>query len=407
MDARTFAVHLLLNDIPPEILASEPEMRALRQDIHAHPELGFEEHRTSDLVAFKLGLWGYEVHRGLGGTGVVAKLRHGGSDRSIGLRADMDALPIQEQSGLSYASRHSGCMHACGHDGHTAMLLMAARHLAATRCFDGTVHLIFQPAEEGLGGAHRMLQEGLLEEFPCDGIYAMHNMPGYPTGMFGIRPGPFTASADSVTLVVRGRGGHGAMPAETVDPIVAGSAIVMALQTVVSRNLASTDSAVITVGTFHSGQRRNVIPDEARLELTVRAHDSRVREKVLRRIAEVAQAQAQTFGAFAEFHHEPKYPVLVNHARESEIARNVVRDWLGEEALIGDLPMQSGSEDFAFMLEKIPGCYLIIGNGIEGSDGRLRAPLHNATYDFNDDCLPVGAAFWVHLVQTCLSEMTA
>ncbi|MCJ0766149.1 M20 aminoacylase family protein [Variovorax terrae] len=392
--------------IPEAILARESEMRALRQDLHAHPELGFKESRTSNLVAERLRFWGYEVHRGLGGTGVVGTLTCGSSERRLGLRADMDALPIQEAGDRPYRSLHVGCMHACGHDGHTTMLLAAACHLAATRDFDGTLHLIFQPAEEGLGGGRRMIEDGLFDLFPCDAVFAMHNVPGLPAGRFGFRAGPFTASADTVVITVHGRGGHAAMPAETVDPVVVGSAIVMALQTVVSRNVASTDSAVVTVGAFQAGQAANVIPATASLQLTVRTHDAALRERVLRRVHEIAHAQAESFGARAEVVHTPVYPVLINHERETEFARRVALDWLGPEGLIADLPLQTGAEDFAYMLAARPGCYFVIGNGA-GEGGAGAQPLHSPAYDFNDACLPIGAAFWARLARRYLGTEPA
>ena len=267
-----------------EIAAVLPEMVALRHHIHQHPELAFEEHATSDLVAERLAAWGYEVHRGLGGTGVVGRLRHGSSAKSIGLRADMDALPIVETTGLAYASRHHGKMHACGHDGHTATLLAAARHLARTRRFSGTLNLIFQPAEEGGGGALRMVQDGLFEMFPCDAIYGLHNAPGQPVGTLAFRSGPTLASADRVIIVLKGRGGHAAMPHFSADPIVAGSSIVMALQSIVARNVDPLLSAVVTVGLFQSGTVNNVIPGSARLELSVRALDREVRKLLRQRI---------------------------------------------------------------------------------------------------------------------------
>lgn len=281
------------------------------------------------------------------------------------------------------------------------MLLLAACHLAAQRGFDGTLNLIFQPAEEGLGGGRRMVEEGLFDQFPCDAVFALHDVPGYPTGQFGFRAGPFMASSDAVTITVKGRGGHGAMPAETIDPVVAGSAIVMALQTIVSRNIASTDSAVVSVGAFNAGNRRNVIPGEAVLQLTVRAHGSAVRERVLRRIVELARAQAESFGAQAQVDVQPVYPVLVNHERETAFARQVVQDWRGPQALIPEMEMQSGAEDFAYMLQERPGCYLIIGNG------EAAAPLHSDGYDFNDACLPIGAAFWARLTRAWLPQAGA
>jgi len=385
----------------PGIRAIENEMIALRRHIHAHPELSFEEFATAELVAAKLEEWGYQVHRGLGGTGVVGILSHGESSKVIGLRADMDALPIVEATGLPYASRNEGVMHACGHDGHTAMLLAAARHLAENRQFDGTLVVIFQPAEEGDGGAQRMLEDGLFERFPCDAVFAMHNMPGLPTGKFGFRAGPFMASTDTVTIRVDGVGGHGAMPHKAVDPVLVGSAIVMALQSIVARNVDPLDTAVVTVGAFHAGQAANVIPDHAELQLSVRALKPAVRDQLIARITTLAEAQAESFGARAtvEVDEAQRFPALINHAEATAFARQVAFDWLGEDGLIADMAPLTGSEDFAVMLERCPGCYLIIGNG----DGEGGCMVHNPGYDFNDACLPLGASYWVRLVESFLA----
>ncbi|OXC79281.1 M20 aminoacylase family protein [Caballeronia sordidicola] len=379
--------------------ASSEEMIKLRRRIHAYPELGYEEFITSDLIAGQLLEWGYEVRRGFGGTGVVGTLKAGGSSRSIGLRADMDALPLNEQTGLSYASIHPGKMHACGHDGHTAMLLGAAKQLAKSRAFNGTLNLIFQPAEEGLAGARRMLEEGVLTEFPCDAIFAMHNMPGFPAGKLGFRAGPFMASADQVTVRIIGSGGHGAMPHKAVDPIVVCAGIVFALQTIVSRNVAPLDMAVITIGAIHAGETSNVIPDEANMRISVRALRPEVRDHLEQRIRAVVQAQASVYGAHAEVKYEASFPVLVNDAAMTEFAANVARDWLGEAALIKDLQQLTASEDFAWFLQKCPGCYLIIGNG----DGEGSCMVHNSGYDFNDDILVTGAGYWVQLVERFLA----
>ncbi|MCG5076785.1 M20 aminoacylase family protein [Paraburkholderia tagetis] len=381
-----------------DIHASSSEMIQLRQQIHAHPELGYEEFMTSDLVAERLAQWGYEVHRGLAGTGVVGTLKGGTGARRIGLRADMDALPVQEQTGLPYASRHAGKMHACGHDGHTAMLLAAARHLAQTRSFNGTLNLFFQPAEEGFAGARRMLEDGVLERFPCDAVFAMHNMPGHPAGQFGFRAGAFMASADEVAVRVTGLGGHGAMPHKTVDPVVVCAAIVFALQTIVSRNVAPLDTAVITVGAIHAGEASNVIPDEARMAISVRALNPNVRDELERRIKEVIAAQAAVYGARAEVTYEASYPVLVNDARMTAFAEKVARDWVGDAGMIADLQPLTGSEDFAWFLQRCPGCYLIIGNG----DGEGSCMVHNPGYDFNDNILMTGASYWTRLVENFL-----
>jgi len=392
-----------MTDLPalPGIRALEEEMIALRQHIHAYPELSFEEFATADLVAGKLSEWGYEVHRGLGGTGVVGLLRQGSGGRMIGLRADMDALPIIEQTGLPYSSRHEGVMHACGHDGHTAMLLAAARFLAESRDFDGSLVVIFQPAEEGDGGAQRMLDDGLFELFPCDAVFAMHNMPGLPVGKLGFLEGPFMASTDTVTIRVDGVGGHGAMPHKAVDPVLAGSAIVMALQSIVSRTVDPLDTAVVTVGVFHAGIAANVIPDHAELQLSVRALKASVRDELIERITRIAQAQASGFGARAtvDVDEAQRFPALFNDEAKTAFARQVAIDWVGEEGLIPNMKPLTGSEDFAVMLQRCPGCYLLIGNG----DGEGGCMVHNPGYDFNDDCLATGASYWVRLVEAFLA----
>lgn len=384
----------------PGIQAIEDEMIAVRQHLHAHPELSFEEFATSDLIASKLLEWGYEVHRGLGGTGVVGRLQLGSGHKVIGLRADMDALPITEQTGLPYASKHEGKMHACGHDGHSAMLLAAAKYLAQHRAFEGTLTLIFQPAEEGDGGARRMLEDGLFQRFPCDAVFAMHNMPGLPVGTFGFRSGPFMASTDTVTIRIHGVGGHGAMPHKAIDPVLVGSAMVMALQSVVARNIDPLDCAVVSVGAFHAGIASNVIPERAELQLSVRALTLAVRDQLIERITALAQAQAASFGATVQVlvDEAQRFPPLVNHEQPTAFARQVALDWLGSEGVICDTAPLTGSEDFAVMLQHCPGSYLLIGNG----DGEGGCMVHNPGYDFNDDCLALGASYWVRLVETFL-----
>ena len=384
--------------IPAGIADLEEEMIALRRRIHAHPELAYEEFATADLVAERLQEWGYTVRRGLGQTGVVGQLKVGHGTKRLGLRADMDALPIHEQTGLPYASKIPGKMHACGHDGHTAMLLAAAKHLARSKSFDGTLNLVFQPAEEGQAGARKMLEDGLFEAFPCDAVFAMHNMPGYPTGKFGFRPGSFMASSDTVIVKVTGRGGHGAMPHKAVDPVVVCAQIVLALQSIVSRNIAPLDMAIITVGAIHAGEAPNVIPETAEMRLSVRALRPEVRDYLQTRITEVVEAQAAVYGARAEVDYQRRYPVLVNDAARTGCAQQVARDWLGETGLIPDMQPLTGSEDFAFLLEQCAGSYLIIGNG----DGEGGCMVHNPGYDFNDDCLASGAAYWVRLTEAFL-----
>ena len=384
--------------IPAGIAEVEEEMIALRHSIHAHPELAYEEFATSDLVAERLREWGYTVHRGMGQTGVVGQLKVGNGTRRLGLRADMDALPIHETTGLPYASKLPGKMHACGHDGHTAMLLAAAKHLAREKSFDGTLNLIFQPAEEGLAGGKKMLDDGLFEQFPCDAVFAMHNMPGFPTGKLGFLPGSFMASSDTVIIKVIGRGGHGAVPHKAVDPVVVCAQIVLALQSIVSRNIAPLDMSIITVGAIHAGEAPNVIPETAEMRLSVRALRPEVRDHLQQRITEVATGQAAVFGARAEVDYQRRYPVLVNDPAMTALARQVALDWLGEDGLIHEMQPLTGSEDFAFLLERCAGSYLIIGNG----DGEGGCMVHNPGYDFNDACLATGAAYWVKLAQTFL-----
>ncbi len=384
-----------------EIRAHEDEMVDIRRQIHANPELAYEEHSTADLVAERLTRWGYEVHRGLAGTGVVGTLRAGTSQRHIGLRADMDALPIRETSGKAWASKVFGKMHACGHDGHTAMLLAAARHLAATGNFDGILHLVFQPAEEGQAGARRMLDEGFLDLFPCEAMFGMHNMPGRPEGKIMAVPGFAMASSDSAVITVRGKGGHGAMPQTTVDAVVVAASIVMALQTVVSRNVPPLQMGVVTVGALLAGDAPNVIPGEAELRLSIRAFRPDVRDLLQRRVTEIAQTQAAVYGATAEVNYQRRYPVLHNDPAQTEFCKQVVRDWLGPDGLIEDIEPVTGSEDFAFFLEKVPGCYVFIGNG-EGSEGGCM--VHNPGYDFNDRVLPTGASYWVRVAETYLQR---
>lgn len=377
------------------------EFIQLRRDIHRHPELAFEEHRTSDLVAAKLQSWGYQVHRGLGGTGVVGTLKRGASARKLGIRADMDALPIQEASGAEWASARPGLMHACGHDGHTAMLLAAAKAIAQAPEFDGTLNLIFQPAEEGGGGAVRMMDDGLFEHHPCDAVFAMHNMPGMPVGHLVFRDGAAMASSDYATIRIHGTGGHGAMPHRAADPLVAASSIVMALQTIVSRNVDPLHTAVVTVGALHAGQANNVIPALATLELSVRALDPQVRLLLEQRIKALVAAQAESFGVRAEVAWRQGYCVLVNHPAQTDFARQVALDLVGPERVTLNGPQLTGSEDFAFMLEKVPGSYLLIGNGDGDSAGACM--VHNPAYDFNDDNIATGSAYWIALVKAYLA----
>ncbi len=391
-----------LHDKLQALQAQAAEFIAVRRDIHKHPEMGYKEYRTSDLVAEQLTAWGYQVTRGLGGTGVVGQLQRGTGSKSVGLRADMDALPIDEGTGLPYASCNTGIMHACGHDGHTAMLLAAAKHIAQKAKFSGTVNLIFQPAEEGLGGAKKMMEDGLFKQFPCDAIFGMHNMPGHPQGHLVMRDGAAMASSDNVTITIEGTGGHGAMPHRAADPVVAASAIVMGLQSIVARNVDPQEMAVITVGAFNAGKANNVIPQLATLRLSVRALNREVRELLEKRITELTHAQAESYGVKASIDYKRGYPVLVNHMAETDFVQQVAQELVGKDRVLRNPRALTGSEDFAFMLEEVPGCYLLIGNGDGTGDGHGACMVHNPGYDFNDDNVAVGSAFWSLLVERFL-----
>ncbi|MFP2515587.1 M20 aminoacylase family protein [Buttiauxella agrestis] len=383
----------------PEIKASEDEMIAIRHYLHANPELSLEEFKTSDLVAKQLESWGYKVTRGIGTTGVVGSLKKGDSNKSIGLRADMDALPIFEETKLPWASTVAGKMHACGHDGHTTILLAAAKYIASESCeFNGTVHLIFQPAEEAIGGADLMIKEGLFERFPCDRVFALHNMPGLPTGKLGFYSGNFMASADTVKITIKGYGGHGAYPQRTVDPIVTGAALITALQTIVSRNVTPGETAIVTVGTFQSGIASNVIPDSAVMELTVRAMKPEIRDLLIKRIEELADFTAKSFGASCDVEVYDSYPVLINDDEQTAFARELAVEFFGKDAVLDTVLPSTGSEDFAFMLQERPGSYFLLGNGEKGEKGGCM--VHNPGYDFNDAIISTGASFFSRLVQT-------
>ncbi|WP_255581789.1 M20 aminoacylase family protein [Cupriavidus sp. AU9028] len=382
-----------------DTIDSRAELEAIRHAIHQHPELGFEEHRTAELVAQRLERWGYRVTRGVGGTGVVGTLSQGDGTRSIGIRADMDALPILETTALPYASVHCGKMHACGHDGHTAILLGAARQLARTRNFDGTVHLIFQPAEEigaGASGAQRMLADGLFERFPCDAIFGLHNHPGVPAGTLMFRSGPMMAACDTVTITIHGKGGHAARPHQSIDPILIAGSLVMALQSVVSRNVDPNETAVVTIGSLHAGHAANVIPESARMEISVRSFSPEVRASLEARIRQLVTAHVEGYGASVDIDYRPGYPVVVNSEAETEFARQVAEELVGPDKVVSQIPLISGSEDFAYFLQQRPGCFVRLGNGAG------RPLLHNPGYDFNDDNLTVGAAYWTRLVERYL-----
>ncbi len=374
------------------------ELIETRRHLHAHPELSFEEHETAAYVADRLERWGYEVTRNVGGLGVVGRLRQGTGGRSIAIRADMDALPIMEATGLPYASTAAGKMHACGHDGHTTMLLGAAEYLARTRHFNGTVNLIFQPAEEaGKGsGAQAMIKDGLFDRFPCDAIFGLHNHPGAPAGTFLMRPGPLMAASDTATITIVGRGGHASRPHLTVDPIVVAANMVMALQTVVSRNVNPIETAVVTVGTIHGGTASNVIPETAEIVASIRSFSPEVRDLLERRVRGIATSIAEAHGASVSIDYERGYPVVINSDKETAFAIDVLKELVGDDK-VGVCPMIPGSEDFAYFLEHKPGCFLRLGNG-ENSP-----ILHSSKYDFNDDSLTTGAAMWARLTERFLS----
>jgi amidohydrolase len=393
-----------------DIVGSADELAALRRDIHAHPELGFEEQRTSDLVAAQLAGWGIPLHRGLGRTGVVGLVhgRDGGAcGRAIGLRADMDALPVHEANRFAHASRHAGLMHACGHDGHTAMLLAAARHLARRRDFDGTAVLIFQPAEEGRGGAQAMIADGLFERFPVEAVFGLHNWPGYPQGSLACSPGPVMASANTFQLVIRGAGGHAALPHLAADPMPVACQVVQAWQTIISRNKRPLDTAVLSVTMMHGGEVGNVIPDRCTLEGTVRTYRDEVLDLVERRMRDIARHTCAAHGMSCDFEFLRRAPAVVNHAKEAAVAARVAaRVCAPGLAMVQEPAMPS--EDFAYMLQERPGAYAFIGNGdgLHREHGHGEGPcmLHNPSYDFNDALLPLGATYWVELVREWLGQ---
>ena len=389
--------------IADRIALMHAELTEWRRDLHAHPELGFEETRTSDLVAAKLAAFGCEVHRGLGKTGVVGTLRAGASPRSVGLRADMDALPIAEANLFAHRSQHQGKMHACGHDGHTTMLLGAARYLAETRNFDGTVHFIFQPAEEGLGGAKAMVEDGLFEKFPCDAIFGMHNRPSLPLGHFAVRAGPMMAAGAFFDIRVTGKGAHGARPETGIDPVMVAAHIAIALQTIVSRNAPPVETAVLSVTKIHGGDAYNVIPQTAQLAGTVRAFSRDVMALIEASMRRIAKGVAEAFGATAEVDFRFLFAPTVNDAREAEFAAGICAGLVGAQNVERNPALIMGSEDFSFMLEKVPGCYINIGNGV----GEGGCEVHNPAYDFNDAALPLGASFFARLVEARLAKAAA
>jgi len=378
-----------------------PDLAAWRHEIHAHPETAFEERRTADFVAARLREFGLEVHRGLAGTGVVGTLagKRPGS-RAIALRADMDALHIHEKNAVAYASTTPGKMHACGHDGHTAMLLGAARYLAETRNFTGVVHFIFQPAEENEGGGREMVQDGLFERFPVEAVYGMHNWPGMTAGKFATRPGPMMASFDIFELIVRGQGGHAALPHLGTDAVVAATQITTALQTLVSRTVNPLDSAVVSVTQIHGGDTWNVIPEEVVLRGTTRSFKPAVQAAIEAGIRRIAEGIAAAMGASVELRYERRYPPTVNSAAETATALAAAAEIVGDGNVDGALAPTMGSEDFSFMLQSVPGCFIFIGNGT----GDKAIGLHNPRYDFNDEILPIGASYWARLVERVLGR---
>lgn len=393
------------------ILTEAGAIAAVRRDIHAHPELCFQEVRTAEVVAQKLTEWGIPVHRGMGTTGVVGIVhgRDGGKcGRGVGLRADMDALPMQEFNTFSHASKYKGKMHACGHDGHTAMLLAAAQHLARNRDFDGTVYLIFQPAEEGGGGAREMIKDGLFEKFPMGAVFGMHNWPGAATGAFYVSPGPVLASSSVFKIKIRGKGGHAAQPHDTIDPIPAGCSMVQAFQTIITRNKKPAEAALISVTLFQAGETSNVVPDFCELQGTVRTFSADVLDLIERRMREVAEGTCASFGTRCEFEFVRQYPATVNNERESAFARQVMTDIVGEGNVFKQ-ELNTGSEDFAYMLQAKPGCYVFIANGDsagthrELGHGDGPCMLHNPTYDFNDELIPLGGTYWVRLATRWLN----
>jgi amidohydrolase len=391
------------------ILADAASIAAMRRDIHAHPELCFEEKRTSDLIARALTDWGIPVHRGLGTTGVVGIVKGaaGTSTRAVGLRADIDALPMTEHNRFAHASTHAGKMHACGHDGHTAMLLGAARHLSQQRDFDGTVYLVFQPAEEGGGGAREMMKDGLFEKFPMEAIFGAHNWPGMKVGQFAVKPGPCFASSNEFKVTIRGKGSHAALPHNGIDPVPVACQMVQAFQTIITRNKRPIDAGVISVTMIHAGEATNVVPDTCVIEGTVRTFTLEVLDLIEQRMKDIAQHTCAAFGARCEFAFHRNYPPTINHDAETAFFRRVAADVAGADNVL-DFEPTMGAEDFSYFLQAKPGCYFLIGNGdgAHRSLGHGEGPcmLHNPSYDFNDDLIPLGATMWVRLAQAWLAR---
>lgn len=384
-----------------------PTIRDIRRDIHSHPELSFEEVRTADIIAKKLGEWGLPIHRGLAKTGVIGIVKNGTSNRAIGLRADIDALPMQERNTFAHASKHEGKMHACGHDGHIAMLLAAAQYFSRQRDFDGTVYLIFQPAEEFGGGAREMINEGLFELFPMDAVFGMHNLPDLDVGKFTVGPGPICGSSNEVKITIRGRGGHAASPHLTIDPVLIACEMVQSFQTILSRNMKPIDAAVISISMIHAGEATNVVPESCELQGTVRTFTLEVLDLVERRMQRIAEHVCAAHDATCEFEFRRSYPPTINSMKEAAFAHKVMADIVGEDNVALHEP-GLGAEDFAFMLQAKPGAYCMIGNGsgYHRASGHGTGPcaLHNASYDFNDDLIPLGATYWVRLAENWLAK---
>ncbi|KQW69743.1 MULTISPECIES: M20 aminoacylase family protein [unclassified Methylibium] len=388
------------------ILADSAAVTAIRRDLHAHPELCFEERRTADVIAQALTDWGIPVHRGLGTTGVVGIVKGGRSDRAVGLRADIDALPITEHNTFPHASRHAGKMHACGHDGHTAMLLAAAKHFSKHRAFDGTVYLIFQPAEEGGGGAREMIKEGLFERFPMEAVFGAHNWPGLKVGQFALKTGPVFASSNEFRITIQGKGSHAAMPHLGVDPVPVACQMVQAFQTIITRNKRPLDTGVISVTMIHTGEATNVVPDRCEIRGTVRTFTTEVLDLIEQRMKTVAEATCAAFETSCRFEFSRNYPPTINHAAETAFAQTVMAEVVGAENVLEFEPTM-GAEDFSYYLQHKPGCYFVIGNGDgahrEGGHGLGPCMLHNPSYDFNDDLIPLGATLWVRLAERWLA----
>lgn len=387
------------------IVTQAASIATIRRDIHAHPELCFEETRTADVVAQKLTEWGIPIHRGMGTTGVVGIVKNGSSGRAVGLRADMDALPMQEFNTFGHTSQHPGKMHACGHDGHTAMLLAAAQHLAKNRNFDGTVYLIFQPAEEGGGGAREMIKDGLFDKFPMEAVFGMHNWPGSEVGKFAVSPGPVMASSNEFKITIHGKGGHAALPHNGLDPVPVACQMVQAFQTIISRNKKPIDAGVISVTMIHAGEATNVIPDSCELQGTVRTFTLEVLDLIELRMKQIAEHTCAAFDMRCEFEFERNYPPTINSAREAAFARKVMASIVGDDNVQVQEPTM-GAEDFSYMLQAKPGCYSFIANGDgahrEMGHGGGPCMLHNPSYDFNDELIPLGATYWVRLAEEWL-----